>query len=125
MATGLSSFQYDANGDVISHDIHLNAEGDLAVVNGLEELRQRIACRLQMFRGENIYNVNQGIPLRNEILGVGLNPSVATSIITSEILSIPEVTSVQDIDLTLEDRHLTYVAATVESVFGTITLEVG
>lgn len=122
MATGISVFEYDADGVQTSHDIHLNAEGDLAVVDALEELRQRIACRLLMFRGEDIFNVRQGIPLTEEILGVALDRTVATSIITSEILSIPEVTSVQRIDVEVEDRHLTYVAATVTSVFGSITL---
>lgn len=65
MARSLNVFRFDSNGKIVEQDIQINDEGDLSVVSGLEELRQRTICRLQMFRGEDIFDRTKGLPLQS------------------------------------------------------------
>lgn len=125
MATGLSVFEYDSDGKILTQDLRLDESGDLVLVTGLDELRERVICRLQMFRGENVYNRSEGLPLTGQVLERPYSEALAASAISAEILNIPEVTSVEDVEVVVEDRHLSYTSARLTSIFGDLTIEIG
>jgi len=125
MARSFSVFRYDDEGNVIEQDIHLDETGDLAVVSGLEELRQRAQCRLQMLLGEDIFDRSVGLPLRGQVLEQPYSEGIAASVITDELMKLPEVTSVSGVDIELRGRELTYEAREVESSFGTFPVQIG
>lgn len=125
MARSFSIFQYDDNGDVIEQDIHLDETGDLAVVSGLEELRQRAHCRMQMYRGEDIFDRSLGLPLQAQILERPFSPGIVSSVVTAELHNLPEIQNVQDVVVSVENRKLTYTAQRITSDFGEFELQVG
>ena len=126
MATSFSVLRFDDDtGDLLEQDIHLDESGDVALVSGLQELRERVVCRLQMFRGEDIYNRTQGLPLTNQILQRPFSENLAASIISAEILRVEEVTAVEEVQVTVKDRHLKYISAHILSTFGQITIAIG
>ena len=126
MARSLAVFQYDDDGNVVEQDIRLDERGDLAILTGLEELRERAACRLQLFKGEDIYNRAAGLPLREEILERPFSEGIAASVISAELLRIPEILTVEEIDIEIDDnRHLSYSSGRITSIFGETRIEVG
>lgn len=125
MARSLSVFRFDDEGFIVEQDIQLNDEGDLLVVSDLEELRQRTICRLQMFRGEDIFDRTKGLPLQSEILERPFTEGIAANLITAEILNIPENISVENVSVSVVDRQLTFIAAQITSIYGVVPVQIG
>ena len=125
MATSLSVLRFDSDGKILEQDIRLDESGDLALVTELKELQERTTCRLQMFRGEDVFDRTSGLPLTQRVLQRPYSEALAASVISSEILQIPEVETVEDVEITVTDRHLSYVATRITSSFGEIKVEVG
>ena len=125
MATSLAVFRFGDDGEILEQDIHLDANGDLALKSGLDELRERVICRLQMFRGEDIFDRTQGLPLTNRILQRPFSEGLAASVISAEILQIEEVTAVEEVEVSVKQRLLSYVSARIRSIFGELTVSVG
>ena len=122
MAKTLSGFR---NG--MSGDNNLQASGNaqnVAVVTGLEGLRQSILMKLRMWQGEWDLARQDGVPYLQEIFA--RTSDVRTTIITSIIRSDPEVTGVHNIqtDLDRETRKGTY-SCTVSSIHGEFNLVTG
>lgn len=125
MATSFSVLRLDADGAILEQDIYLNESGDIALVTGLAELRERVTCRLLMLRGEDIFDRSQGLPLTGQILQRPFSNSLAASVISAEILQVPEVTAVEEIEVRVVDRRLQYTAARITSIFGELTVKIG
>lgn len=125
MARSLNVFRFDSNGKIVEQDIQINDEGDLSVVSGLEELRQRTICRLQMFRGEDIFDRTKGLPLQSEILERPFTEGIAANLIVAEILNIPENLSVEDVSVSIVGRRLTFIAARITSIYGVVPVQIG
>lgn len=73
----------------------LNDEGDdLAIVTGINEMRQSITTELDTQEGTSIFDPTFGVPYREQILVRAPNLSVVASIIRGTILQRPDVQSV-------------------------------
>ena len=89
-------------------DILLGADGDidltgarLTLVSGPEELAQRIRLRLGLNRGEDPFDVSQGIPWLPD-LAENASPEVLRSLIVSELESCPGVYTIDRVDVTFD-----------------------
>lgn len=63
MPVSLSSF--NQSGSSFPHDLHLTPDGDLSLVRGREEQRQRLFVHLLTSRGDWFYDQNYGVPYRD------------------------------------------------------------
>lgn len=119
MARTISAF--DAAG---SQDLHLDQFGNLAVVSGLEDVRQRVVERLQFFLGTWFLEVDAGVPYRSEVFVRGVSAGLASALVSDHIRATPGVTDVRDVVASINrvDREFSY-TATIETPYGETTVE--
>ena len=96
----------------------------LATVDGLESVRQRVVQRLRLHRGEWFLNRDAGMPWHQEMLGHPLSAELSGRIIVDQILGVPDVIDVTDIDFRIEpaNRRLR-LSAVVETRFGSMQIQ--
>jgi hypothetical protein len=96
--------------------------GDQAYVSGSDALLQRLTLQLQTDRGEYDYDLGEGTPYTQSILG-SRDPDEVTARITAVLLDDPEITSAESVTASLDPitRRLT-VQATLNSVYGSVDL---
>jgi hypothetical protein len=96
--------------------------------NFLEDLQavtQIIATRLKLFQGEWFLNMEDGLPMFQQILGSSgsvRNLQVIINLISARILGTPFVTSITNITAEFQDRKFTY-KAVVATEFGTVIVQ--
>ena len=96
--------------------------GDLVLVDGLDRVIQQVKITLKFFKGEYGLDTNQGVPYYEDILEKNPDLIVVTSDIRDAILSVEEVTSVDNIQLEYDaDRHLT-LSCLIHSTYGKFPL---
>lgn len=99
--------------------------GDLAVVEDQEAVRQGIAVRLKMMLGEYYLDLGVGVPWIQRILGKGADHATDAEIkeiLRACIASTPDVTQVQNVDFEKgADRRYT-ISYAVLTVYSTTTL---
>ena len=100
-------------------DLLVGPDGNIAVVDRLESLRQRVVEQLNWMRGEWFLDLTGGVPYVERIFVRPIAPAVVSSIISDRIRSVPDVESVEDAQIAIDPktRNMTYVA-TVRSRFG-------
>ncbi len=98
----MSAFLLTSSGDL---DI---SKGRLQIVSNGTEIAQKIAIRLQFFRGEWSLDTSVGIPYFQNLLGVK-NPNLSTvrSLLLEAITSCPGVASVTNFTLSLDNNTRT------------------
>lgn len=90
-------------------DLHLDARGDLAVVSGAEDVRQRCAERLRYFLGEWHQAVREGIPWLEEVLIRPGDFGLTANILTRAVETLEGVSEVVALDLRLDDDSRTLI----------------
>jgi hypothetical protein len=63
------------------------ANNSLIIINGADEVTQRVRARLKLWRGEWFLNLNRGTPYREIIFAKGTSPDTIASAIKREILT--------------------------------------
>lgn len=105
----------------------IDASGNLAVLDGVQALRQKIVRKLKHFRGEWSLDTSSGVPYLQTIFERPITPGLVASILNREIQEEPEVTSlgVVSVDLDPATRGFSY-QAQVFHIYGSqpITVEV-
>jgi hypothetical protein len=77
-------------------DVHLDANGNLALVFNAEAVGQHVEQRLMAYRGEWFLDTEVGVPWVRDILGGQYDPVLAESVLKAEILDtdgVVEITS--------------------------------
>ena len=118
MAISFSSFA-PSNSDDATHDLRVDEMGNLEVVSGIEETRQRVIERLLYYFAEWPLNTTEGVPYRNDIFTRPINAGLASSIISDQIRSVDGVTGVRNVQAILNptDRRFTY-SALISTIYG-------
>ena len=116
----ISAFSPDS---ASGQDIRLDSRGNLAVVDELEDLRQRLIQKLRWELGEWFVATSRGVPYRNRIFSRSISVGLAASILTDQIRSERGVTNVLDVEavINFQTRRMTY-RARVVSDFGDFVL---
>ncbi len=81
--------------------------GDIRLIQGLDQVRQRIEVRLQTQRGEWDFDSLLGLDYLGEILIMNPDLGLVRSRVLELVASTPGVLQVSNIETTLEDRVLT------------------
>jgi hypothetical protein len=114
-------------------DIRINAAGDMDVAGfdiryatAGEQVAQRLRIKLRTFLGEVPLNLDAGVPWFEEILGVKpLNLNNVESILREQILSTPEVESIDSFRVDYNEQTRGFkMDFTAISVYGPLSLSV-
>jgi hypothetical protein len=91
-----------------TNDLHLEADGNLAVVHGAKAVGQHVRQRLKTYSGEWFLDTTAGVPWLDEIMGGAYDPGVSEAVVKGEILEthgVVEITSFS-VQFNLERRDL-------------------
>jgi len=88
-------------------DLVLDAEGNIAFCEEPYSIAQDVACACRTFKGELIYDVNDGVPYFSEILGQWPPLSLVRERLKEACLSVTGVVSAQVIITSVDGRELT------------------
>lgn len=76
--------------------------GDIALVNGLDAIRQDVSTRLQFFQGEWLLDVRVGLPYYTRILVKNPNLNAVRSIFQRTITTTPGVITIERFDMAFD-----------------------
>lgn len=80
----------------------LASGGYPVVVEGIQQIRQRIAARLKFFQGEWFIDLRQGVPYRQYVFVANPNLAVIRSLFRRVILGTPGVVKLPTLKLALD-----------------------
>ena len=120
MAKTLSAF---SGGEI--QDLHLDDRGNLAVAEGLEDIRQRVVEALRFGAGEWYLDASAGVSYLRDVFVRPVEVGAVSTILTDAIRAVPGVESVSGIQVELdtEERTMSY-SATVHTAEGDVTVGV-
>ena len=123
MARTISAFAADDT-RAEGQDIRLDARGNLEIVDGLEDVRQRVLERLRYWLAQWFLRVEDGVPYRPEIFQRSTSVGLASAVVSDQIRSVEEVIGVSNVVAEIDPvtRRMTY-AARVSTTQG--TMEIG
>ena len=74
-------------------DLALDANGNMAVVEGPSAMAQDVASAIRLFLGELYYDTSQGVPYFSQIFAEPFSTSMAEALLAQATLSVPGVVS--------------------------------
>jgi hypothetical protein len=80
----------------------LGAGGSLVVVEGIQQIRERISARLKFFVGEWFLDLRQGVPYYRDVLLKSPNLPLVRSLFRRIVLDTPGVLSVAKLDVVVD-----------------------
>lgn len=95
--------------------------GNIQLKNGIEALAQDIKTRVGLYKGENRFDITEGIEYDNEMLGKFGGIEYYRQVIRNRIEGAPEVEGVKRITVEKKGTQLT-VTADIQSIYGGITI---
>jgi len=111
---------YAANGLIDYYDIEF-VKGKLQVVDGIDEIKNRLLINLSVFRGENFTNREFGTDYFNNVFGRDVTDPVLIDEIKASILKTRGVTELKSLDIT-RDGRTAVIKADVKTSIGEINL---
>lgn len=95
--------------DSESHDLYLDASGDLESIVGDAATAQEAETRFLFFQGESFTDTREGVPWFQEILAKGVDDARVRAIVRRVLLSLPTVIDVPVVEITRDPqtRHAT------------------
>lgn len=102
-------------------DVLMGDDGDLPVftrhVSGMEVIAQRVRVRLGTHRGDWPLDVRAGIPWTEYLGRKPLDMAALAAVLAVEMLAVPGVTAVEDLDWSV-DNGLATITATLRTAVG-------
>lgn len=95
--------------------------GSLQLKNGINALAQDIKTRVGLCRGENRFDILEGIDYDNEMLGKFGGQEFYRQTIRNRIIGNPEVEGVREIEFQKSGTQLT-VTAEIKSIYGDVKI---
>lgn len=104
-------------------DLQVDAQGNLVIVDQLEDVRQRVLFRLRFWLGQWFLQVRSGVPYRPEIFQRPTSVGLAAAVVSDQIRSVDEVTGVSEVFAEIDPltRKMTY-SATVSTRYGSMSM---
>ena len=96
---------------------------DFSTQDGLRSVVQRVTQRLRFWRGEWFLDTAEGIPYIADVIGHDVNIELAKQAITAQIRTVPDVLSVDNVQVGFDFRTRTLLySATIKTEFGAATV---
>ncbi len=104
-------------------DFQLNSNGNILLVDGIDELTQRIYAHLQIHRGEWFLDQNLGIPWKETIFTKYSSIGLASATITAELRRVDGVERIVSFHADFNVTNRVYIGeVVVETIYGQLTL---
>ena len=87
-------------------DIALDSSGNIPTTSGIHAMEQDVACVCRVFKGEQYYNVPEGIPYWEEILGHYPPKSLMVARYNACAKTVPGVVRVNTVIDKISDRRV-------------------
>lgn len=85
-------------------DIQLDGFGDFLTCSGKEQIAQDVASSVRVFRGEDCWNIQRGVPYKGEVFGSEPNQPLLEAYVKQEAKRIDGVTDCRML-MEFEDRN--------------------
>lgn len=89
--------------DETTWDIYIE-DRDLAFVTGVDAIKQNLRQRLQVFLGENKFDINSGMPYLQSIFKKNPDPILIRAAFVDTILGTPGILEITNIDFDLDSQ---------------------
>lgn len=93
--------------DPTSWDVVLDASGNIAMAQPPYAVAQDVASACKLFKGEQIYDTERGVPYFEEILGHLPPAALVASLLETEALTVSGVVTAQLEMIDLQNREAT------------------
>lgn len=100
-----------------NNDLYLNADGNIAVVTGLQAVIQACAQAAKAQLGEMVLAIDQGIPNFQTVWQNTANVAQFEAYLRRTLEQVQDVTEVQQLEVTVQNNVLSYVA-TIKTIYG-------
>lgn len=100
-----------------NNDIFLNAEGNLSISTGIQAVADACASIAKTQLGEMMFEIGQGLPNFQTVWKGNPNIRLWQSYLQTSLQNVAGVTSVDNIELDIENNVLSYVA-TITTIYG-------
>lgn len=104
-----------------NNDLFLPDGRNLVVLQDLAALPQNVLQATLMRLAENIYNTNEGVDYFGTVFTPQQSYAAARKSLIDNIESVPDVISVQSLNITITENTFNY-QAYINSVYGVITV---
>ena len=103
--------------------MRLDQQGNLQVVDGLEDVRQRVIAGLQFFLAEWFLSTDLGVPYFQSIFTRPVTAALASTVIAAQIRSKPGVTGVGNIQATIDPNTRVFsMSVAIHTPFGSTVI---
>ena len=109
-------FKVDDYGDFVIED------GDFVIVEGAEELRQRLQTKILKILDEDVYDQDGGVDWFGVMYNFQATRDQVLLQIRRTVVSAPEVTGIQRLDMVKTDGGNIQIELTIDSEFGELSL---
>lgn len=76
-------------------DLYVNAQGNIALATGSYAVAQDVASAVRLFLGELWYDISQGVPYFQQILGIMPSPQFMKNAFIAAGVTVPGVASIK------------------------------
>lgn len=104
-----------------NNDIYIGTDGNLAIVDGLESVKQRCEQAARILKNELPYAQSKGIPFFETPLSASPNLGLYESYLRQQYLGVEDVTGIKYIRFKLDGNELQYEAG-ILSIYGEATI---
>jgi hypothetical protein len=109
-----------------NHDIHLDRNGNIAIADELEGLRQKVESVLRLIRGEWVLDKTVGVPYMESVFVLGATEGTVKNVYDKAILDVPEVVGITNSTGVLDrPRRKFYYTAQVQTIYGRLDITNG
>lgn len=111
MTRTIAAFDFTDPVSVVE-DISLDPRGNLAIADGVEDVRQRALNRLRFWLGEWYMDQTKGVRYIEQVFGRQVEPALAASAITGKLREVEGVIAVYGVRVEIDPmtRRLSYSA---------------
>ena len=124
MAKGIRSLDFTPDGLIARNDIRLDSAGNLAIVEDLAEIQDRVSNSILLHRGEDIWDLTFGIDYaRLAELSPIARPLIPAAIL-AHILARPGVNSAEIIEDNIDSESRVFmITVRIETDVGSILIQ--
>ena len=99
------------------NDIYLGADGNMVVATDLQAVLETCAHVAKTQLGEVVLNLEEGVPFFETVWRNTANVAQFEAYLRATLEAVPGVTEVQQLDVTVDNNVLSYVA-TIVTIYG-------
>jgi hypothetical protein len=114
----MQTLKLDNNNNLVITD-----SKDLKIIDEIEAFSQNIRTHLGLIKGENIFNIDEGIEYFDEILGKLGGVEYLKYLIRNRILEHPEVVEVENVEITKDNNDTAIIETSIISIYSKIYLQ--